>query len=421
MRVLHLGALYPPRIQGGAERSVAMLAEAQAALGCQVAAACISRDGWTQDSHNGVPVFRMPHSNDFWMEDWPEHSQAERQISKFKQQFNFAVERSFGEVLDRFKPDLVNTHSMVDVSTRTWLAARRRGIPVVHTLRDYDLLCATSSLYREDGPCRGRHLKCRLLTFTKGFDQHAVGAVTAVGREVLRRHVAGGFFTHVPERLRQVIWNAAEIEGVDADYRRPPRPAERPFTFGFLGRISAEKGLATLLKACSRLPPQGWRLLVGGVGAGAADAEATLAEGLPVTFAGFVKPKAFFEDIDVLVVPSRWAEPLGRTVLEAYRVGVPVIGSDTGGVAELVDDPDWLTPPGDAEALAARMLQVLLAGPAALPPPSRFSRVVEATRAEGVARRFLALYRDTLDQARSRRRSVAEGVRASPASSAPQY
>ena len=155
------------------------------------------------------------------------------------------------------------------------------------------------------------------------------------------------------------------------------------------------------------------------MGAGTDVAEAALADGLPVTFAGFVEPKAFFEEVDVLVAPSRWAEPLGRTVLEAYRVGVPVIGSDTGGVAELVDDPDWLVPPGDEEALAARMLQVFLDGPDALPPPSRFSRVVEATRAEGVACRFLALYRDTLDQARPRR--AAPRFQASAASSAPQY
>ena len=396
MRILHLSALYPPHIQGGAERSVAMLAEAQAGMGHDVAAACISRNGWERGALNGVSIYRMPHENDFWMEDWPEHTQAERQIAKFKQQFNFAIERNFGKVLDEFQPDLVNTHSLVDISTRTWRAVSRRGKPIVHTLREYDLLCATSSLYRNDGPCRRRHLKCRALTFTKGLDQSCVSAVTAVGREVLRRHLAEGFFKHVPDEFRKVIWNAAEVEGVGPGYVRPARPADRPFSFGYLGRISAEKGVDTLIRACRRLPPQGWRLAIGGVSASTIDLERKLADGLPITFEGFVKPKAFFEDIDVLIVPSLWAEPLGRTVIEAYRLGVPVIGSDTGGVAELIADPDWLYPPGDEALLATTMLRVMNAGPKALPAASRFNAVVTATRAGVVAKRFLDLYENVL-------------------------
>ena len=396
MRILHLSTLYPPHIVGGAERSVALLAEQQVKLGHHVGAACLSPDGASRSERNGVYVHRMAHHNDFWMEEWPKHSQGQRELAKFKQQFNFAIERSFGEVLDAFQPDILNTHSLVDVSTRTWLAAHRRGVPIVHTLRDYDLVCAASSMFRESGPCVHRHLKCRALTFTKGLDQRRVSAVTAVGQEVLRRHLSLGFFHHVPQALRQVIWNTAEIEGVGPDYVRPQRTGD-PFVFGYLGRISPEKGVETLLKACRLLPIRGWRLVVGGAAPGSMDAIRTLAEGLPVSFSGFVDPKAFFEQVDVLVTPSLWAEPLGRTVLEAYRVGVPVLGSATGGIAELIADPDWLSPAGDSEALAARMAAVLERGRAALPPPDRFERVVSLTGRQVVATRFLDVYRATLD------------------------
>ncbi len=395
MRILHLSTLYPPHLVGGAERSVALLAEQQVKLGHHVGAACLTPNGASRSERNGVSVYRMAHHNDFWMEEWPQHSQGERERAKFKQQFNFAIERSFGEVLDAFQPDILNTHSLVDVSTRTWLAAYRRGVPIVHTLRDYDLVCAASSMFRESGPCAHRHLKCRALTFTKGLDQRCVSAVTAVGKEVLRRHLELGFFHHVPEALRQVIWNTAEIEGVDPDYVRPQRP-EGPFVFGYLGRISPEKGVETLLKACRLLPPEGWRLVVGGSAPGSMDAIRALAEGLPVSFSGFVEPKAFFEQVDVLVTPSLWAEPLGRTVLEAYRVGVPVLGSATGGIAELIDDPDWLSPAGDVPALAKRMAGVLDRGRKSLPAPGRFERVVSATGRQVVANRFLKIYRATL-------------------------
>jgi glycosyltransferase involved in cell wall biosynthesis len=394
LRVLHLSSLYPPHIVGGAERSVSMLAEAQAAAGWDVAAACLTPGEAQEEVRNGVSVFRMPHGNDFWLEDWPGHSQRQREWAKFKQQANFGIERRFGEVIDRFRPDVINTHSMVDISTRVWHAARRRGVPIVHTLRDFDLLCAASSMFRDTGPCAHRHLKCRVLTFSKQFDQRLVSAVTAVGSEVLSRHLGYGFFKSVPEHLRRVIWNTAKVEGVDADYVRAPRTG--PLTFGYLGRISPEKGVDVLLRAARLLPPTGWRLLIAGSAPGDLAPFHELAKGLPVEFIGFQQPKMLFDRIDVLVAPSLWAEPLGRTVLEAYQAGVPVIGSRSGGIAEIIADEDWLVEPGDVSGLAARMTALI--GNAPPGPPAGRARVMARTTPEAVAQGFADLYAALLDR-----------------------
>jgi len=393
MRVLHLSSLYPPHIVGGAERSVSMLAEAQAAAGWDVAAACLSPGGAVEEERNGVRVFRMPHGNDFWLEDWLVHTPREREWAKFKQQANFGIERRFGAVLDRFRPDIVNTHSMVDISTRVWHAAHRRNIPVVHTLRDFDLLCAASSMYRESGRCTHRHLKCRVLTFAKGFDQRLVSAVTAVGEEVLARHMHYGFFKAVPPERRRVIWNTANVDGVAAGYAKPALAG--PIVFGYLGRISPEKGVDTLLRAARLLPPTGWRLEIAGAALGSLAPYLALAEGLPVEFVGFQAPKALFDRIDVLVAPSLWAEPLGRTVLEAYQAHVPVIGADSGGIAEIIADDAWLVPPGDVAALAARMARVLEDGRPG--SPAGRDRVVARTTPEAVETAFRDLYQTVLD------------------------
>ena len=117
MRILHLSMLYPPHILGGAERSVAMLAEAQTALGHDVAAACTTPNGFTREERNGVTVFRMPHETSFWAEEWPKHGKLSRGWRKFMQQFNYRLRDHFDRVLEDFRPDIVHTHSMVDVST----------------------------------------------------------------------------------------------------------------------------------------------------------------------------------------------------------------------------------------------------------------------------------------------------------------
>ena len=57
-----------------------------------------------------------------------------------------------------------------------------------------------------------------------------------------------------------------------------------------------------------------------------------------IEYKGFIKPEEFYPQIDVLIVPSIWNEPLGRVVFEAYSYGIPVIASKRGGITEIVKE-----------------------------------------------------------------------------------
>ena len=411
-RILHLSMLYPPHIMGGAEMSVAMLSEALVAEGHQVAAASITPTGWKQELRHGVQVYRMPHETDFWPEEWPEHSVLERGIRRFKQQFNHRIEDHFLTVIDEFKPDIVHTHSLLDVSTRVWLAARSRGLPIVHTLRDFDLACGNAAMFKDGKRCEKRHLKCKAFTFMKAVHQREVNAVVGVGAGILQSHLDMGYFGHIPEHLRRVIWNPAKVDGVGADYTKPLLHGQ-PMTFGYLGRINVEKGVGTLVDACRRLAPGGWRLIIAGKEASERDSFKAQAQGLPIEFAGFTPARELFDQIDVLVVPSIWAEPLPRTILESYAMGVPVIGADSGGIPDLIGptNRDWLYAPGDDAALATIMSRVIKNGREALPGIPDFKHIVDETQPYKVARRYLDLY----DEVRRSHAAARAGHTASPA------
>jgi len=396
MRILHLSMLYPPHIMGGAERSVAMLAEAQSRLGHDVAAACTTPGEFVLEKRNGVSVFRMPHETRFWAEEWPQHGKLERGWRKFSQQFNYRLGHHFRRVIDAFEPDIVHTHSMVDVSTTVWEAAARRGRPIVHTLRDYDLLCADASMYHDGGECG---LKCRVMTFAKIGRHRLTEGVAAVGQETLDIHLRKGFFDHLPDHLRRVIWNPAVVEGVGPSYTRPSRAGE-PFSFGYLGRVTQEKGVGTLIEAARALRPGDWRIVIAGKATpDDLDAFRKQAEGLPVEFVGFIEPRAFFEAIDVLVAPSIWAEPLPRTILEAYALGVPAIGARSGGIPDLIGhaNADWLFDAADSGQLSDRLVRAMQAGRDALPGKADFEAVLRETSPAVVAERYLDFYRDVLD------------------------
>ncbi len=242
------------------------------------------------------------------------------------------------QALDRARPDVVHTNTIVGLTTAVWEAARERGIPVVHTLRDYHLLCPRTTLQRSSGePCGGGPSPCQALRFLKRRHTGGVSLVTAPSRYVLRRHLDFGFFT---DTRREVVPNACE--GEPGAWSPPPEGQVRGL---FLGQLDRHKGVGVLLEALARMlpdAPDGFGFDLAGAGDLQADVE-DLAARWPdrVTYHGMVRGQAkqrLLADCAFLVAPSVWDEPFGRVVLDAYLHGRPVIASPRGGLPEVVGD-----------------------------------------------------------------------------------
>lgn len=144
--------------------------------------------------------------------------------------------------------------------------------------------------------------------------------------------------------------------------------AERPTRVGYLGRLTASKGITDLCAALAELNARGrgLTLVVGGASRHARagdDAELSRALerlGTSAEFLGWVSPADFFPQIDILVVPSRAFETFGLVVAEALGYGVPVVVSNAGALAEVAGpDHPWVFPAGDAEALVAVLDEAL--------------------------------------------------------------
>lgn len=173
-----------------------------------------------------------------------------------------------------------------------------------------------------------------------------------------------------------VIYNGVALEA-DA---QPVNPAPGgPLHLLMLGRINRIKGQEVLLDALALLPSDlRARLSVRIVGsafetrAPEIELERRIAQaGLQsvVRLLPFVPdPAEHYRWADIVVVPSRLPESLGRVAIEAQAYGRPPIVSDIGGLGETVENgrTGWIVPPGDAAALAAR-IEAILADPSPLP------------------------------------------------------
>lgn len=229
---------------------------------------------------------------------------------------------------------------------------------------------------------------------------------------VLKHCVAG----LVGNREAEQVWRAKGFGralftvpqfGVDPALFTPPaapRP-ERPFTVGYAGRLVPEKGVDVALQALASVP--GARLRVAGSGP-EAEFLRVVAEHYGVADrVQFEPPRpstampGWYAEVDALVLPSRtrrnWKEQFGRVLIEAMACGVPVIGSHSGAIPEVIGPAGLTCPEDDPEALAAHLRQ-LAANPALrqrLGEQSR-ARVLAHYTQHHIAQATLAAYQHAL-------------------------
>jgi glycosyltransferase involved in cell wall biosynthesis len=296
--------------------------------------------------------------------------------------------QAIGRILDAEKPDVVHTNNLAGFSVAAWNETKKRQIRLVHTLRDYYLLCYRTTMYKQDQNCTKQCGDCLALSLPKRKLHAQPDCVVGISNYVLNRHLEFGFFD---QSARAVVFNSYDAPATD----ERPR-GDRPVTFGYIGRLAESKGLEVLIGAFSKVASgQNVQLRIAGKGDLAyVEGLKRLAGNAPITFIGQSDLPSFFDSVDVTVVPSQWHEPLGRVVIESYAHGVPVIAASTGALPEIVS-------PGHTGYLYDTQSQLveLMASMTNLPLSAQQTlkqncklRAVEQFTSAGVANQYLALY-----------------------------
>lgn len=179
----------------------------------------------------------------------------------------------------------------------------------------------------------------------------------------------------------------------------------------FVGRLTQQKGVHLLLEALAILKREGAPTDLTIVGDGperSALKARAIAHGLVVTFTGFIAPELVagqLRDKRVFVLPAL-DEGLGLVVAEALTQGVPVVATRSGGIPDLLTDPDAgiLVPPSDPMALAAAIRRVLKEERFRVGAWRAGRALAERLSPEKVAERFEAIYA----KVRGSRMSVAQ-------------
>jgi glycosyltransferase involved in cell wall biosynthesis len=252
-------------------------------------------------------------------------------------------------------------------SPSVYHAAHRCGVPVVQTLRNYRLLCANATLFRDNHVCEdclGRAVPWSGIAHACYRDSRAGSAVVAamIGAHRLlgtwkdRVHVYVALTDFARDKYIAGGLPAGKIV-VKPNFVHPsPLPGEGRGGYSlFVGRLSVEKGIATLLEAWktaeSPLP-----LKIVGQGPCTEMVKAAAAASSAVEYMGERLPAEVLELMrraEFLVFPSEWYEGMPRTIIESFSVGTPVLASSLGAMASMVapGENGYHFAPGDAADL----------------------------------------------------------------------
>lgn len=282
--------------------------------------------------------------------------------------------------LDEFKPDVVHLHNVHSyLSPYVAEAAKKRGVRVVWTLHDYKPVCPSYSCRRPDGTiCEacftrpGAVLRHRCMKGSLPASLMAYIESRRWSRKRLERcvdtYIAPSSF--MGEKMAQAGFDRRKIEVlcnfVDPDKLatlasvRDVSPGGKPY-FCYIGRLSQEKGVETMLRAAGEA---GVALKVAGRGPLLETLRDRYGSRPGVEFLGHLDAPdvaTLLRGAVASVLPSEWYEnnPLG--VIESLSTGTPVIGARMGGIPELIEEPkDGFTYPAfDVYALSGVMTKVL--------------------------------------------------------------
>lgn len=268
--------------------------------------------------------------------------------------YSLEAKRKINRLIDKERPDIAHLHNIChQISPSIIDALKKKGVPVVMTLHDYKLTCPVYTHFNNGKVCD----ECRNGRYYKAFQNKCTknsGVKSAINViEMYLHHNVLHIYDKVdmfisPSRFLieksrdmgfkcEIVYlpNFLDLSGYQPAYE------SRDGSITYLGRLSDEKGIQTLIDAVSGLEAIQLKIIGDGPLKEALMSEVKIRKLDNVRFTGFLSGDKLKDEIRrslFVVIPSEWYENNPRSIVEAFVLGKPVIGARIGGIPELISD-----------------------------------------------------------------------------------
>ncbi|HOU36987.1 MAG TPA: glycosyltransferase family 4 protein, partial [Candidatus Omnitrophota bacterium] len=301
--------------------------------------------------HNG----RCEHERYFVSHvDFDNMNPGRRISASLRVMYSFEAKRKIMDLVRDERPDVAHLHNIYhQISPSILHALKKRGVPAVMTLHDFKIVCPGHTLSLNNRICDrckdGRFYNCylngcvkrsrmksllgtvemyvhhRLMKIYDLIDVFIVPSIFMMDK--LKEMGFKGKTVHIP--------NFVNIEAFEPQY------GGLEDSVAYYGRIARGKGLGTLIDAMSMLPDVSLKIYGEGEEKGALADKVKAMRLNNVEFKGYVNGGALRDEIRksrFVVMPAENIENNPRSIIEAFALGKPVIGTRSGGIPELVKD-----------------------------------------------------------------------------------
>ena len=279
------------------------------------------------------------------------------------------------QLIETTKPDVLKVDNYFPIlSPSIFSAAQAVGVPTVLSVRNYRLICPSANLFRDGAICsecvgkkvaypavihrcyRNSVLQSSSVVLSNAFAHlqgtwlDSVDRFVAVSEFVKSELIRGGFKADKISVKPNFIVDSGIGHGLGG-YAL------------FVGRLAEEKGIRTLIDAWRTI---GSKLQLKVIGVGPLDnllqKEAAVNPGIELLgWKDITEVCEYLGSAKALIFPSEWLEPFGRSIVEAYSKGTPVLAANTAPMPDMVADGEtgYLFKVGDGDDLARRLLMLI--------------------------------------------------------------
>lgn len=363
MKVCYISSFYPPLIFGGAEIYVKRVAEKLIHQGIEVIVITTNSKISVKPSieeKNGVKIYRIHPLNIYALYNTLSKPALIKPIWYGIDLLNLHSYKVVKDILRKEKPDIVHIHNFKGFSL-AFNAVKSLNVPLIFTAHDYFIECPKENLFRSNGEiCHDPLLLCRLYAKLQRYlKDNKPDVVTAPSQFVIDKLKRDGFFERVRTMKLPLGIELAGNEKFERDYAT--------IDILYAGRLNKYKGLHILINAFKELEQKNIHLHIVGEGEDMEEFKKIAGSNSNIIFYGFVPERGLVElykRANVVVVPSIWYEVFGVVIIESFKYGTPVIGSNIGGIPELIENGynGYLFEAGDVAELK-KVLENLIENP----------------------------------------------------------
>lgn len=336
MKVCIINNIYPPYDRGGAEQVVVSTVEGLRAAGHEVVVLTSSPKGEEVSDDKGVRIYRTKPRNIFFYTNAHNHNGIVRFLWHIIDMFNMSTARWVKQKLEEEQPDVVHTHNLMGLSFMVPRIIRKLGTRHVHTVHDVQLVEPSAMILKEkEHSWRYNGIHTRLYTSIMKRLMGSPEVVISPSQFLRDFYKTRGFFA--TSRF-EITRNPVTFE-----VREPVQKSlDEPFKFLYLGQIEYHKGILLLLETFAKASKEydiDAELHIVGDGSLFSGVQLLASHHTNIVVHGRKDRSelpALFAQMDMTVVPSLCYENSPTVIFESFAFGLPVLASNSEGIAELI-------------------------------------------------------------------------------------